>query len=681
MISFKNVSKIYVDKDKATIGLRNINLDIENTGIIAVCGESGSGKSTFLKLLAKLDSPTEGEILIDGKNTSEYDLDEMDSYRFQNVSFVYQDFNIIESISVLDNVMMPLLIRNYDYHEAKMKALDVINDVGIGKLANKKCSKLSGGEKQRCAIARALVIDSKIIACDEPTANLDSDTASDIISILSRLSKGRLLIIVTHNYDQIKKYATRRICLSNNEVVLDERLNPQDEVSKDDNSYDSLSFKNTFRYSFYKLFLNFSKTFMLLLTSILFIAIVFIIFISENVSLNEWKYKNNFINPSANSVYVLANDGKEIDFELIKKYESYNINPSEEMRSVYFRINELNNSFTTYYFDEKPDLLVGRYPNDSTEVCINVEGNLSAYECNNYLNKTLSQSFINQSFKIVGVASNTKHNYIFGNDYVKTLTKLLSLNFGATLNYTGDFSNNFIPEDKENLVFSFHDIRCDENTDNTILLPESLKGNFKSIGAYIEVEGRKKYVSLDDFKKEYYNGEFVKIEIKKDFSLDKCFELMLYNVDSNKEIEYWNSNGYYAVDPLYYSLEDSVLDNSNVYLSIALAYIILFVSMILFCFIFVLLFKYHSKEYYMLRNLGLKNNRIRNVLDIDFLYYYLVGFVIALIGTIIVVLTCFKTLNFINILIKSMLFIILFGVITVISLNKFIIGKKRGELL
>ena len=230
MIQFKNVSKIYVDKDKATLGLRDVNLELNDTGVVAICGESGSGKSTFLKLLAKLDSPTEGEIIIDNKNTSEYDLDEMNDYRFQNISFIYQDYNLIESMSVIDNVMMPLLIKNYSIKDAKTKALDAIARVGIESLKDKKCNKLSGGEKQRVAIARAIVNDPDIILADEPTGALDTETSIQIMDLLKKISKDKLIVMVTHNPELAEKYSTRIVKLVDGKITTDS--NPIKEKEK-----------------------------------------------------------------------------------------------------------------------------------------------------------------------------------------------------------------------------------------------------------------------------------------------------------------------------------------------------------------------------------------------------------------------------------------------------------------
>ena len=672
MISFKNVSKIYVDKDKATIGLHNLNLDLEETGIVAVSGESGSGKSTFLKLLAKLDSPTEGEIIIDGKNTSEYDLDEMDLYRFNNISFIYQDFNIIESMNVLQNVMLPLLIRNYEYKVAKEKAILLIEKVALKDLIYKNCNKLSGGEKQRCAIARALASETKIIACDEPTANLDSDNAKEIIRILSELSKDRLLVIVTHNYEEIKDYATKRIVFKNNELILDEKLTEIRESKSIDISFNPITKKNIFKLSFVKSFLSISKACIMIFTSIILTSLIFITFIAENKSLNSWKYNNHFVNPLANSIYVLANEGKEIDMSLFNKFDSYNLNPSEEMRSTYCTISNNDKLTNFYYLDRKPGLLIGRYPNDSSEVCINVKGNLNSFECEIYLNKTITIS--EQEFTIVGVSSSNDYDYIFGNDYAKTICKLDSINFGVTI----DFPNDMFGKSHFDC-----DLRCNESTKNILYYPNTLmKPDELYLSGEIIKDGINYLVSLDDFEIVYTDTNIFSMDISLGYNLDKCYDAVIYNVDCDKEISYFENLGYFACDPLHYSLENDMKDNTSIYISIILSYVIIISAIALFSFVYVLLFKFKAKEYNVLGSLGLKQKTLKNILTTDFILYLTAGFIISLLGTIIVLLIFFSNLNIISILLKSLLVITLFGLFDVWLLGKVVIkNSKRGELL
>ena len=188
---------------------------------MAITGDSGSGKSTLLNVMTGVDTYEEGEILFYGNETSYFDGNDMDAFRKNNVSFIYQKYNIIDSYTVLENVMIPFILKGNSIKEAKSKALELIDRVGLSKRAKHKGSKLSGGEKQRCVIARALASDSPILDCDEPTGNLDSKTGDNIISLIKEVSKDKLVFIVTHNFKQVSDIATRKITLRDGEIIED----------------------------------------------------------------------------------------------------------------------------------------------------------------------------------------------------------------------------------------------------------------------------------------------------------------------------------------------------------------------------------------------------------------------------------------------------------------------------
>ena len=173
MIELKNVNKFYNSNGIINLGLRNINLKFNKNEIVAITGDSGSGKSTLLNVITKIDTFDEGEIYYKGNETSYFSLLDMDDFRKNKVGFIFQNYNIIESYTVLENVMLPLLLLGYSNHEAKKRALELINKVGLSNRWKNRGSKLSGGEKQRCVIARALASDCEILACDEPTPILE----------------------------------------------------------------------------------------------------------------------------------------------------------------------------------------------------------------------------------------------------------------------------------------------------------------------------------------------------------------------------------------------------------------------------------------------------------------------------------------------------------------------------
>lgn len=232
MIELKNVSKFYTNNGVVTLGLRNIDLKLNAGEIVAITGDSGSGKSTLLNVITAVDTYEEGEIYFEGKETSYFNQNDMDMFRKNNVSFIFQNYNIIDSYTVLENVMLPLLLSGKPHEVAKKEAKEIIDKVGLSKRIHHRGTKLSGGEKQRCVIARALASDSKILACDEPTGNLDSATGDEIIKLIAEVAKDKLVLIVTHNYNQVKDIITRRIKVSDGEIIEDVYLKEETEIEE-----------------------------------------------------------------------------------------------------------------------------------------------------------------------------------------------------------------------------------------------------------------------------------------------------------------------------------------------------------------------------------------------------------------------------------------------------------------
>jgi len=232
MLRLENVSKYYYGNDVVALGLRKVSLELKLGEFVAVTGESGSGKSTLLNVISGLDTYEDGELYVNGEETSYFTIQEWESYRRQYIGFVFQNYNIIDSYSVLENVMVALTIQGYDKATRKERALELIDRVGLSSHVHHKASKLSGGQKQRAVIARALAKDCPIIVADEPTGNLDTETGKQIISLLREISKDKLVVVVTHNYDQVAEYATRRIRLFDGEVVEDKRMKEREDVSE-----------------------------------------------------------------------------------------------------------------------------------------------------------------------------------------------------------------------------------------------------------------------------------------------------------------------------------------------------------------------------------------------------------------------------------------------------------------
>ena len=220
LLQLKDIGKIYVSEGSVAVGIRGVNLSFEKGEFVAVTGKSGSGKSTLLNVISGMDSYEEGELYIEGQPTSHYLQPEWEEYREKYISFIFQDYNIIESFTVLQNVELSLM-HIEDKKERRERAVELLKRVGLSSHLNHKGSKLSGGQKQRTVIARALAKDSPIILADEPTGNLDSETSKEIIELLREVSKDKLLIVVTHNFEQLESVATRHIRVFDGSVESD----------------------------------------------------------------------------------------------------------------------------------------------------------------------------------------------------------------------------------------------------------------------------------------------------------------------------------------------------------------------------------------------------------------------------------------------------------------------------
>lgn len=235
MLELKNVSKFYYGKDTVASGFTKINLKLNMGEFVVITGESGSGKSTLLNVLSGLDTYEEGEMYINGEETSGYSETDFENYRKKYIGNIFQSFNLVNSYTVYQNIELVLLINGYKKSEVKNKILDVIRKVDLLKYKNTKVSKLSGGQKQRVAIARALVKDTPILVADEPTGNLDSKSAENIMELLHEVSKDKLMILVTHNYEQVEQYATRKITMHDGKMIEDKVIVPQNKEKEAEN--------------------------------------------------------------------------------------------------------------------------------------------------------------------------------------------------------------------------------------------------------------------------------------------------------------------------------------------------------------------------------------------------------------------------------------------------------------
>ena len=220
-IKFENVWKIYRLGTVEVAALRGLSIEIKRGEHLAMMGPSGSGKSTFLHLAGALDRPTRGRVLIEGRDPSKLNDEELSRLRNRYIGFVFQTFNLIPRLTALENVMLPLVVRGVDGSERRKRAIEALEQVGLGDRINHRRTELSGGEQQRVAIARAIVTRPRIVLADEPTGNLDSVSAREIVKVLSRLNRelGITVVIVTHDPEVAS--AARRVVRIRDGVIYE----------------------------------------------------------------------------------------------------------------------------------------------------------------------------------------------------------------------------------------------------------------------------------------------------------------------------------------------------------------------------------------------------------------------------------------------------------------------------
>lgn len=209
MIELSSVSKIYKNGSAEYSALRDVNLHIEQGEFVAIMGTSGAGKTTLLNIIGCMDRMTTGQYIYDGEDISKYNNKQLHKFRKEHIGFVFQNFALMDNYTVYENIEMPLLARKVK--KRKQKIMDVMKEFNIEELAKKLPSNISGGEQQRCALARAIIADTPVILADEPTGSLDSKTGQEIMEYIKKLNgKGKTVIIITHDSD-VADYADRII--------------------------------------------------------------------------------------------------------------------------------------------------------------------------------------------------------------------------------------------------------------------------------------------------------------------------------------------------------------------------------------------------------------------------------------------------------------------------------------
>ena len=264
MLEIKKITKIYQTEGFKQTALNKVSVNFRKSEFAAILGPSGSGKTTFLNIIGGLDKYTSGDLIINNVSTKNYSDRQWDSYRNHRVGFVFQSYNLINHQTILKNVELALTLSGISKEQRKERAINALKDVGLEKHMNKKPNQLSGGQMQRVAIARALVNNPEIILADEPTGALDSETSVQIMKILKDISKEKLVIMVTHNPDLAKEYASRIINIKDGEITSDSNpFDGKDDLKEDETNKTSktkMSFLTALSLSFNNLMTKKGRT-------------------------------------------------------------------------------------------------------------------------------------------------------------------------------------------------------------------------------------------------------------------------------------------------------------------------------------------------------------------------------------------------------------------------------------
>ena len=419
MLELKNISKFYYNNGVIVSGLTKVSLNFNIGEFVVITGESGSGKSTLLNVISGLDSFEEGEMYINGKETSHYTEKDFEEYRRKYIANIFQNFNLINSYTVYQNIELILLLNGYKKKDIKEKVLNIIEQVGLIDFKNTKLSKLSGGQKQRVSIARAIVKETPIIVADEPTGNLDMESAKEVLEILKSVSKNKLVIIVTHNIEQMEQYATRIVKMHDGRIV------DNTEVKKVGSNIKVNTGKCKKMPALHKYKLGIRNTFNIFTKFVLFFSVFFFIissvlieyasFQSLEYVISQQKYSNYFKDLSANRILIKKQDKTTFsneDYEKIKNIANIDFIVKNDYfldKSIMFYNDDdieekiYGISFSGYIhniqeFDGTVD--IGRLPEKDNEVVITSSKK-------NYIITNKLEELMNRTFKIT-----TTNSYI-----------------------------------------------------------------------------------------------------------------------------------------------------------------------------------------------------------------------------------------------------------------------------
>lgn len=684
MLELKNVSKFYYKKGIVSSGISKVSLKFDMGEFIAITGESGSGKSTLLNVISGLDTYEEGEMYVNGEETSHYNEEDYEEYRKKYIGNIFQSFNLVNSYTVYQNVELVLLINGETRRSVKHKVIDILKKVDLYKYRHTKVSKLSGGMKQRVSIARCLAKDTPIIIADEPTGNLDSKNAKSVLKLLYEISKYKLVIVVTHNFEQISEYATRRITMHDGSVIEDMKLKDKNEVKEVNTSKFKktkvisnlrLGIRNTFNIVPKFLLLTFVYAFVLI--SIVGVYSAFLELESTNNAYNSFfnetdankrvivKKKDNssFTNEEINKLKSISNVEKVITNDYVYDYSMSLIDYENIfLDSNFMKLEEF-----------KGKLKYGRMPLNENEII--VSGSKENYYIEDMgselINKEVSINSGSDEIivKIVGVSVFEKYNWMVTSyvsdkiyNYVENKVEQV---YGTTKVFISDNSQNVNPNIKTSDILSEGQVYISENYSYNCKSYNCMKDslNIKFSNMYTNKE-----ISLSNVKV-YNKNNFKKIFGSEYDDMDTIY------LSSNDYDKLYKNNNIYQVSLFVKDVRniDKTMNELNDYVSFslnsvkqdgALVQVIKIVKTIIITVLVIVLFfvsyfvikliiKSRNKYFTTIRILGGSYIEVKRLLQIELLNVTNIVYLVFLIISLLI-----KNDIIVSESIKSMLFYI-----------------------
>ncbi|MGD9887010.1 MAG: ATP-binding cassette domain-containing protein [Bacilli bacterium] len=649
MIKLENVSKYYHNEGAVTLGLRKINLEFKLGEFVAVTGESGSGKSTLLNVISGIDTYEDGEMYIENEETSYYDDVDWEQYRRDSVGFIFQNYNLIDSYTVLQNVEAALIIQGMDKKTRLQKAKAIIDRVGLTSHMRHRASKLSGGEKQRLSIARALAKETKIIVADEPTGNLDSESSKQILKLLKEVADGRLVVIVTHDFDNVEQYVTRKVRLFDGEVVEDKQLRSYEVTQVPEKTIGKMpSLVKTLIIAMYNLLSQPKKTILLLLVALTTLVFVFFNYgtqlISRNMDYSGYSQFNNYPErlivtrrdraPLTQTDYDYFEDQGEIKKIIIPDLIV------DANFQIQFMVNDsyyYENGYLNLTNDFQGQTLIGRLPQADNEIALAFNP-LSGDEndLDEPLNEwydiyiSLSNSSFNMDFKLVGIYQTLGSTQFIMSD--RGLTKLYDIFKVSMYGYLFHAQLNFFEQD---LPYGL--INVDSSlTGYQVKISENFNWIFEGGDietATVTLNDVPVTVVLDTDDAKYdtiliSQAFFDELKITNDYQ----YTLNLKDSDeSRKVINRLFNDGYYAFSPFEASQTiniDAVFSViTNLFLVIGVLFSITVIFIISYLVVRSIILS-KKKDYTILRIIGLRFHELQRIAVIEILTIFFTALII-----------------------------------------------------